>query len=144
MSDSTQTPLVNEQVSKTVEANLAEAKQAIESIEAQLLEVKSCIRSVEAVQQPPLSTEQLRALCRKFYVKGAEDLQENSHYSGTEFEGIEFQGDGDGLSWSWHGDIHIDRYQLDYTDPMNWGDVVITDDEIDEVISEHTGKTQAE
>lgn len=144
MSDSTQTPLVNEQVSKTVEANLAEAKQAIESIEAQLLEVKSCIRSVEAVQDPPMSRDVLRALCRKFYMKGAEDLQENSHYSSTEFSDITIEGDSDGLSWTYCGEVNIDRHTLDYNDPMSWADVVITDDEIEQVISEHTGKTQAE
>ena len=142
MSDST--PVVNDPINKTVEANLAEAKQAIESIEAQLLEVKSCIRSVEAVQEPTFTTEQLRALCRKFYVRGAEDLQENSHYSSTEFSDITIEGDSDGLSWTYCGEINIDRHTLDYTDPMNWADVVITDDEIDQLISKHTGKTQAE
>ena len=142
MNDST--PVVNDPINKTVEANLAEAKQAIESIEAQLLEVKSCIRSVEAVQDPPLSKDVLRALARKFYVKGAEDLQENSHYSSTELSEITIEGDGDGLSWTYCGDVHLDRHELEYADPMNWGDVVITDEEIDKVISEHTGKTQAE
>ena len=117
MSDSTQTPLVNEQVSKTVEANLAEAKQAIESIEAQLLEVKSCIRSVEAVQDPPMSRDVLRALCRKFYVMGAEDLQENSGYSSTEFCDITIEGDSDGLSWTYNGDINIDRHEMDTPTP---------------------------
>ena len=142
MNDST--PVVNDPINKTVEANLAEAKQAIEAIEAQLLEVKSCIRSVEAVQDPPLSKDVLRALCRKFYVKGAEDLQENSRYTETEFSDIEFEGEGDGLSWSFRGDVSISRHEMEYADPMSWGDVVITDDEIDEVIREHTGKTQAE
>ncbi len=142
MNDST--PLVNEQVRKTVEVNLAEAKQAIESIEAQLLEVKSCIRSVEAVQGPPISRDVLRALCRKFYVMGAEDLQQNSGYSSTEFSSITIEGDSDGLSWSYNGDIQLDRHELEYADPMDWADVTITDEAIEQVISEHTGKTQAE
>ena len=56
MTDST--PVVNDPIRQTVEANLAEVKQTIEAIEAQLLEAKSCIRSIEAVQQspPPLSS----------------------------------------------------------------------------------------
>lgn len=142
MNDST--PLVNEQVKKTVEANLAEAKQAIESIEAQLLEVKSCIRSVEAVQSPTYTPEQLRALARKFFVMGAEAMQEDSHYTETEFSGIEFSGDSEGLSWTFNGDVCLGRHELDYADPISWADPVISDNEIDEVISEHTGKTQAE
>jgi len=142
MNDST--PVVNDPIQKTVEVNLAEAKQAIESIEAQLLEVKSCIRSVEAVQDPSIPKDVLRALCRKFYVMGAEAMQEDSRYTETEFSDIEFEGDGDGLSWSFHGDITLNKWDLDKSDPISWADPVITDDEIDEVISEHTGKTQAE
>ena len=138
MSDSTQTPLVNEQVSKTVEANLAEAKQAIESIEAQLLEVKSCIRSVEAVQYP---TEHLRALARKFFVLGAEAQQENFECPDIE-PYVYLDGYADGLRWSYEGNVSIEGDS--YSDEVEFNDVVITDEEIDEVISEHTGKTQAE
>ena len=142
MNDST--PVVNDPINKTVEANLAEAKQAIESIEAQLLEVKSCIRSVEAVQDPPLSKAVLRALCRKFFVMGAEAQAENISYSDCEFRGIEIQGDGDGLSWTYSGEVDIDGWEIEQQDPITFGDCVIDDEEIDEVISEHTGKTQAE
>ena len=140
MSDST--PVVNDPINKTVEANLAEAKQAIESIEAQLLEVKSCIRSVEAVQDPPMSRDVLRALCRKFYVMGAEDLQESSGYSSTEFGNVSIEGDSDGLSWTYNGDIYLDRHELEYADPMDWADVTITDEAIDEVVKEESDKTQ--
>lgn len=142
MSDST--PVVNDPINKTVEANLAEAKQAIESIEAQLLEVKSCIRSVEAVQDPSISKDVLRALARKFFVMGAEAMQEDSRYTETEFGEIEFEGDSDGLSWTYRGDVTLGRHELEYADPISWADPVISDDEIDAVISEHTGKTQAE
>ena len=129
---------LNEQ---TKVANLDEAKEAIQSIEAQLLELKSCIRSIEAVEAPPQFTpEQLRALARKFFVMGAEAMQEDSGYRETEFSGIEFEGDGDGLSWSFRGDVTIGRHELEYADPISWAEPVIPDDEIDEVI----GQTQAE
>jgi len=141
MSDST--PVVNDPIQKTVEANLAEAKQAIDSIEAQLLEVKSCIRSVEAVQDPSIPKDVLRALCRKFFVMGAEEQADNISYSDCEFN-VEVDGSGDGLSWTYRGDVHIDAYDIESQDPITFGDCVITDEEIDKVISEHTGKTQAE
>jgi hypothetical protein len=128
----------------TTEANLAEAKAAIEAIEAQLLEVKSCIRSVEAVQSPTHTTEQLRFLCRKFFVMGAEAMREDSRYTETEFGEVEFEGDSDGLSWTYRGDVTLGRHELEFGDPISWADPVIGDDEIDEVISEHTGNTQAE
>jgi hypothetical protein len=142
MSDST--PVVNDPINKTVEANLAEAKQAIESIEAQLLEVKSCIRSVEAVQDPSIPKDVLRALCRKFFVMGAEAQADNISYSDCEFGGVEVEGSGDGLSWTYRGDVYVDAYDIERQDPITFGDCVISDNEIDEVISKHTGKTQAE
>lgn len=142
MNDST--PVVNDPIQKTVEANLAEAKQAIESIEAQLLEVKSCIRSVEAVQDPSIPKDVLRALCRKFFVMGAEAMREDSTYRETEFSDVEFDGSGDGLSWNFHGDLTLTRWDLDRGDPISWADPVLSDEDIDEVISENTGKTQAE
>lgn len=131
----------NNPVVKTTEANLQEAKQAIESIEAQLLEVKACIRSVEAVQSPTYTTEQLRALARKFFVMGAESQQENFECPDIE-PYVEIDGHSDGLRWDYSGNVWIEGDS--YADKVEFGDVVITDDEIDGVISEHTGKTQAE
>lgn len=124
----------NNPVVKTTEANLREAKQAIESIEAQLLEVKACIRSVEAVQSPTYTTEQLRALCRKFFVMGAEAQADNISYSDCEFR-VEVEGSGDGLSWTYRGDVYIDAYDIEQQDPITFGDCVITDEEIDEHIN---------
>ena len=137
MSDSTQPPVVNDPIQKTVEANLAEVKQTIEAIEAQLLEAKSCIRSIEAVQQPTFTTEQLRALARKFFKLGA--LAQREEVSGSEIEPyIYLDGESDGLRWSYEGYTTIGP---DYwVDEVNFNDVSIGDDEIDEVL----GQTQAE
>ena len=122
----------NHPVVKTTEANLREAKQAIESIEAQLLEVKACIRSVEAVQSPTYTTEQLRALARKFFVMGAE--AQRDEVRGSEIEPyISISGESDGLRWSFE-----DYYSIspDYwVDEVRFDDVVITDEDIDEVIA---------
>lgn len=122
----------NHPVVKTTEANLAEAKEAITAIEAQLLEVKACIRSIEAVQQPSLSTEQLRALARKFFVMGAEAQQEA--VIGSEIEPyISIDGDADGLRWTYEGYTTISP---DYwVDEVKFDNVVITDDKIDAVIN---------
>ena len=122
----------NHPVVKTTEANLAEAKEAITAIEAQLLEVKACIRSIEAVQQPTLSTEQLRALARKFFVMGAE--AQRDEVRGSEIEPyISISGESDGLRWSFE-----DYYSIspDYwVDEVRFDDVVISDEDIDEVIA---------
>lgn len=122
----------NHPVVKTTEANLAEANEAIKAIEAQLLEVKACIRSIEAVQQPSLSTEQLRALARKFFVMGAEAQQENVR--GRDIDPyIYLDGHADGLRWSFEGNVNIDA---DYwVDEVEFDNVVITDEDIDEVIA---------
>ena len=131
MSDST--PVVNDPINKTVEANLAEAKQAIESIEAQLLEVKSCIRSIEAVQSPTYTTEQLRALARKFFVMGAEAQQESVRCGDIEPH-VYLDGYSDGLRWNYEGHVSIEGDT--YSDEVQFNNVVITDDEIDEVIND--------
>ena len=118
----------NHPVVKTTEANLAEAKEAIKAIEAQLLEVKSCIRSIEAVQQPSLSTEQLRALARKFFVMGAEAQQDNFECPDIE-PYVEVDGFSDGLRWDYSGHVYIDGDT--YSDKVQFNDVVITDEDID-------------
>ena len=126
----------NNPVVKTTEANLREAKQAIESIEAQLLEVKACIRSVEAVQSPTYTTEQLRALARKFFVMGAEAQADNVSYNSIN-PSVEISGeDGEGFSWSFRGEVEVDSYDLQYADPVTFAKCIITDDEIDEVIND--------
>lgn len=127
----------NNPVVKTTEANLREAKQAIESIEAQLLEVKACIRSVEAVQSPTYTPEQLRALARKFFVLGAEAQQENFDCPDIE-PYVYLDGYADGLRWSYEGEVSIDGDS--YSDRVEFNDVVITDEEIDN----HLSQTQAE
>ena len=119
----------NHPVVKTTEANLAEATEAIRAIEAQLLEVKSCIRSIEAVQHPP---EQLRALARKFFVMGAEAQQEAVRARDID-PYIYLDGNADGLRWSFEGNVNIDA---DYwVDEVQFDNVVITDEDIDEVIN---------
>ena len=126
----------NNPVVKTTEANLREAKQAIESIEAQLLEVKACIRSVEAVQSPTYTTEQLRALARKFFVMGAEAQRDNISYNSIN-PSVEMSGeDGEGFSWSFRGEVEIDSYDFQYADPITFEECIITDEEIDEVIND--------
>lgn len=137
MSDSTQPPVVNDPIQKTVESNLAEVKQTIEAIEAQLLEAKSCIRSIEAVQQPSLSTEQLRALARKFFVMGA-DAQRDDVSANDIDPYIYLDGNADGLRWSFEGEVNIDADT--WLEEVRFNDVTITDNEIDEVL----GQTQAE
>jgi len=125
----------NHPVVKTTEANLAEANEAIKAIEAQLLEVKACIRSIEAVQQPSLSTEQLRALARKFFVMGAEAQADNVSYNSIN-PSIDISGeDGEGFSWSFRGEVEVDGYDLQYADPVTFEECVITDEEIDENIN---------
>ena len=128
----------NNPVVKTTEANLREAKQAIESIEAQLLEVKACIRSIEAVQHPP---EQLRALARKFFVMGAEAQQEAVR--GRDIDPyIYLDGNADGLRWSFEGNVNI---EADYwVDEVEFDNVVITDEDIDEVINNSPGGNTAQ
>ena len=118
----------NHPVVKTTEANLAEAKEAIKAIEAQLLEVKSCIRSIEAVQQPSLSTEQLRALARKFFVMGAEAQQDNFECPDIE-PYVEVDGFSDGLRWDYSGNVYIEGDT--YSDKVQFNDVVISDEDID-------------
>ena len=122
----------NNPVVKTTEANLREAKQAIESIEAQLLEVKACIRSVEAVQSPTYTTEQLRALARKFFVMGAEAQQENFECPDIE-PYVYLDGHSDGLRWNYEGNVKIEGDS--YSDEVRFDDVTITDEEIDENIN---------
>ena len=135
MTDSITPRSLNEQ---TKVANLDEAKQAIQSIEAQLLELKACIRSIEAVEAPPQFTpEQLRALCRKFFVMGAEAQQESFECPDIE-PYVYLDGHSDGLRWNYEGHVSIEGDS--YSDEVKFNNVVITDDEIDEVI----GKTQAE
>ena len=135
MTDSITPRSLNEQ---TKVANLDEAKQAIQSIEAQLLELKACIRSIEAVEAPPQFTpEQLRALCRKFFVMGAEAQQESFECPDIE-PYVYIDGYSDGLRWNYEGHVSIEGDS--YSDEVKFNNVVITDDEIDEVI----GKTQAE
>jgi len=119
-------------VVKTTEANLREAKQAIESIEAQLLEVKACIRSVEAVQSPTYTTEQLRALCRKFFVMGAEAQQENFECPDIE-PYVYIDGYSDGLRWNYEGNVSIEGDT--YSDEVVFNGVTIADSEIDENIN---------
>ena len=122
----------NTPVVKTIEANLAEANEAIKSIEAQLLEVKSCIRSIEAVQSPPQFTpEQLRALARKFFVMGAEEQRDNFECPDIE-PYVEIDGQSDGLRWDYSGMVWIEGDT--YADKVEFGDVVITDEDIDSVI----------
>lgn len=123
----------NNPVVKTTEANLREAKQAIESIEAQLLEVKACIRSVEAVQSPTHTTEQLRALCRKFFVMGAEAQRDNLECPDIE-PYIYIDGYADGLRWNYEGNVSIEGDS--YSDEVEFGNVVISDEEIDEHIND--------
>ena len=122
----------NNPVVKTTEANLREAKQAIESIEAQLLEVKACIRSVEAVQSPTYTTEQLRALCRKFFVMGAEAQQENFECPDIE-PYVYIDGYSDGLRWNYEGNVSIEGDT--YSDEVVFNGVTIADSEIDENIN---------
>lgn len=122
----------NHPVVKTTEANLAEAKEAITAIEAQLLEVKACIRSIEAVQQPTLSTEQLRALARKFFVMGAEAQRDDFQCPDIE-PYVEIDGHSDGLRWDYSGPVWIEGHT--YADNIEFGDVVITDDDIDEILA---------
>ena len=122
----------NNPVVKTTEANLREAKQAIESIEAQLLEVKACIRSVEAVQSPTYTTEQLRALSRKFFVLGAEAQQENFECPDIE-PYVYIDGYSDGLRWNYEGNVSIEGDT--YSDEVVFNGVTIADSEIDENIN---------
>ena len=137
MTDSITPRSLNEQ---TKVANLDEAKEAIQSIEAQLLELKSCIRSIEAVEAPPQYTpEQLRALARKFFVMGAEAQQEK--VIGSDIDPyIYLDGNADGLRWSFEGNVNI---EADYwVDEVEFDNVVITDEEIDEVVKQESDKTQ--
>jgi hypothetical protein len=137
MTDSITPRSLNEQ---TKVANLDEAKQAIQSIEAQLLELKSCIRSIEAVEAPPQYTpEQLRALARKFFVMGAEAQQENFDCPDIE-PYVYLDGYSDGLRWNYEGHVSIEGET--YSDEVQFNNVVITDDEIDEVVKEESDKTQ--
>ena len=122
----------NHPVVKTTEANLAEANEAIRAIEAQLLEVKACIRSIEAVQSPTFTTEQLRALARKFFVMGAEAQQENFECPDIE-PYVEIDGYSDGLRWNYEGRVSIEGDS--YSDEVRFNGVVITDSEIDAVIN---------
>jgi hypothetical protein len=140
MTDSITPRSLNEQ---TKVANLDEAKEAIQSIEAQLLELKSCIRSIEAVEPLPQYTpEQLRALARKFFVLGAERQADNVSYN-TINPSVEVSGDdGSGFSWGYRGEVEIDGFDLQYCDPIEFDDVVITDEEIDEVVKQESDKTQ--
>lgn len=118
----------NNPVVKTTEANLAEANEAIKAIEAQLLEVKACIRSIEAVQSPTFTTEQLRALARKFFVLGAEAQQESFDCPDIE-PYVYIDGYSDGLRWTYEGQVSIEGDT--YSDSVEFNDVVITDEEID-------------
>jgi hypothetical protein len=137
MTDSITPRSLNEQ---TKVANLDEAKQAIQSIEAQLLELKSCIRSIEAVEAPPQYTpEQLRALARKFFVMGAEAQKENFDCPDIE-PYVYLDGYSDGLRWNYEGHVSIEGET--YSDEVQFNNVVITDDEIDEVVKEESDKTQ--
>ena len=137
MTDSITPRSLNEQ---TKVANLDEAKQAIQSIEAQLLELKSCIRSIEAVEAPPQYTpEQLRALARKFFVMGAEAQKENFDCPDIE-PYVYLDGYSDGLRWNYEGHVSIEGET--YSDEVQFNNVVITDDVIDEVVKEESDKTQ--
>ena len=137
MTDSITPRSLNEQ---TKVANLDEAKEAIQSIEAQLLELKACIRSIEAVEAPPQYTpEQLRALARKFFVMGAEAQKENFDCPDIE-PYVYLDGYSDGLRWNYEGHVSIEGET--YSDEVQFNDVVITDDEIDEVVKEESDKTQ--
>ena len=137
MTDSITPRSLNEQ---TKVANLDEAKEAIQSIEAQLLELKACIRSIEAVEAPPQYTpEQLRALARKFFVMGAEAQKENFDCPDIE-PYVYLDGYSDGLRWNYEGHVSIEGET--YSDEVQFNEVVITDDEIDEVVKEESDKTQ--
>jgi hypothetical protein len=128
---------LNEQ---TKVANLDEAKEAIGSIEAQLLELKSCIRSIEAVEPlPQYTTEQLRALARKFFVMGAEAQRDNFECPDIE-PYVEIDGHSDGLRWDYSGQVYVEGDT--YADDIQFGDVVITDEDIDEVVKQESDKTQ--
>ena len=137
MTDSITPRSLNEQ---TKVANLDEAKEAIQSIEAQLLELKACIRSIEAVEAPPQYTpEQLRALARKFFVMGAEAQKENFDCPDIE-PYVYLDGYSDGLRWNYEGHVSIEGET--YSDEVQFNNVVITDDVIDEVVKEESDKTQ--
>jgi hypothetical protein len=137
MTDSITPRSLNEQ---TKVANLDEAKEAIQSIEAQLLELKACIRSIEAVEAPPQYTpEQLRALARKFFVMGAEAQQESFDCPDIE-PYVYLDGYSDGLRWNYEGHVSIEGET--YSDEVQFNNVVITDDVIDEVVKEESDKTQ--
>ena len=137
MTDSITPRSLNEQ---TKVANLDEAKEAIQSIEAQLLELKACIRSIEAVEAPPQYTpEQLRALARKFFVMGAEAQKENFDCPDIE-PYVYLDGYSDGLRWNYEGHVSIEGET--YSDEVQFNDVVITDEDIDEVVKEESDKTQ--
>lgn len=137
MTDSITPSSLNEQ---TKVANLDEAKQAIQSIEAQLLELKACIRSIEAVEAPPqFNPEQLRALARKFFVMGAEAQQENFECPDIE-PYVYLDGYSDGLRWNYEGHVSIEGET--YSDEVQFNNVVITDEDIDEVIKQESDKTQ--
>lgn len=137
MTDSITPRSLNEQ---TKVANLDEAKEAIQSIEGQLLELKSCIRSIEAVEPLPQYTpEQLRALARKFFVMGAEAQQEDFECPDIEPH-VEIDGHSDGLRWDYSGQVYVEGDSYAYN--IKFNDVVITDEDIDEVVKQESDKTQ--
>jgi hypothetical protein len=128
---------LNEQ---TKVANLDEAKEAIQSIEGQLLELKACIRSIEAVEPLPQYTpERLRALARRFFLMGAEAQQENFECPDIE-PYVYIDGHADGLRWTFEDRVSVEGDT--YADDIQFNDVVITDDDIDEVIKQESDKTQ--
>lgn len=135
MNDST--PVVNDPIQKTVEANLAEAKQAIESIEAQLLEVKSCIRSVEAVQDPPISKEQVTKMLREAYNLGATAHEENMDVRTNSWsDGIEVHVEMEEGGFRYYGDVNVNADAI--KEAIEFNDHNITDEQVEEIIARQT------
>jgi len=136
MNDST--PVVNDPIQKTVEANLAEAKQAIESIEAQLLEVKSCIRSVEAVQDPPISKEQVTKMLREAYNLGATAHEENITVNpdNSWSNSIEVHAEMEEGGFRYYGDVSVEADTI--KEAIEFNDHNITDEQVEEIIARQT------
>lgn len=135
MSDST-TPLVNEQVQKTTDANLAEAKQSIQSIEAQLLELKSCIRSIEAVQaEPQYTKEQVTDMLRQAYNLGATAHEEHmSVDTGSSWsDGINVHVDMEDGGFSYSGEVSVDVDVI--KDAVTFNHHVMTDEQVEEILN---------
>ena len=71
-------------------------------------------------------------MARKFFVLGAEAQQESFDCPDIE-PYVYLDGYSDGLRWNYEGHVHIEGDS--YSDEVKFNNVVITDDEIDEVIA---------